>query len=166
METFRSISFTACFLGIVITIFNSLYPSEKFAKQLKITFSLIFILCLIKPVIDGSIEFPEISETVSASSEYYSELKDNADNYFIDSIENNISSSLKYYLEENGIYIEEIKTSINISENNSISINEVKVTIDNAENAEAVKKYLDKKTEGTANIIVVANKKEGQGTDE
>lgn len=129
MEKFRLIALTACLLGIIITIFNSLYPSEKFTKQVKMIFSLIFILSLAKPAAAGDFSLPEIGETVSASSDYYRSLSDNTYEYFIRSVENNISASLESKLREINIYPEEIETSINISDNGSISINEVKITL-------------------------------------
>ncbi|MDE5860025.1 MAG: hypothetical protein K2H23_06535, partial [Oscillospiraceae bacterium] len=56
-------------------------------------------------------------------------ISDNTYDYFIRSVENNISASLESKLHENNIYPEEIETSINISDNGSISINEVKITL-------------------------------------
>ncbi|MCM1328569.1 MAG: hypothetical protein NC253_03935 [Ruminococcus sp.] len=149
MESFRAIAFAACFLGIVITIFNSLYPSEKFAKQIKTIFSLIFILSVAKPIAAGKIEFPEIGDTVSASAEYYSSLNDNTYSYFISSVESNISAALAGKLREKNIYPEEIETSINISENGSISINEVKITLkDMADKAETERCVIDETEQG------------------
>ena len=140
MSAFRLMAGTACFLGIVITIFSSLYPSDKFAKQMKIIFSLIFVISIIKPVVQGKFDFPEISETVSASADHYSSLSDNTYDYFIRSVESNISTSLEAELNKKNIYPGEIETSINISDNGSISINEVKITLnDMSEYSEAVK---------------------------
>ena len=100
METFRLIALTACFLGIIITIFNSLYPSEKFGKQIKIIFSVIFILSLVKPIALGGFTLPALSETVSASSDYYESLNDGAYDYFIASVESSINAALKDKLHE------------------------------------------------------------------
>lgn len=124
------ISGTACFLGIVITIFRSLYPSEKFSKQMKMIFSLIFIISVVKPFASGKVSFPEINENISANEEYYAEKNEEAYNYFVRSVEENINSSLEAALNEINIYPANIQTSINISENGSISINEVKLVLD------------------------------------
>ena len=161
MQTFRLIAMTACFLGIVITIFNSLYPSEKFSKQVKMIFSLIFILSIAKPIAAGKITLPEIGNTVSASSDYYSSLSDNTYDYFIRSVENNISSSLEAKLHEKNIYPEEIQTSINISDSGSISINEVIITLkDMTVSSEAVR-CITEATEGEAKVTVKEFKDEG-----
>ena len=130
MQAFRLMAGTACFLGIVITIFSSLYPSDKFAKQMKIIFSLIFIISIIKPAVQGKFDFPELSETVSASADHYSSLNDSTYDYFIRSVERNISFSLEASLNEKNIYPQEIETSINISDSGSISINEVKLVLE------------------------------------
>ena len=161
MQTFRLIAMTACFLGIVITIFNSLYPSEKFSKQVKIIFSLIFILSVAKPVAAGRITIPEIGKTVSASSDYYSSLNDNTYDYFIRSVENNISSSLEAKLHEKNIYPEEIQTSINISEGSSISINEVIITLKDMTVSSVAAECIIAATEGEAKVTVKEFKDEG-----
>lgn len=154
MESFRLISLTACFLGIVITIFNSLYPSEKFAKQVKVIFSLIFILSIIKPFAAGKLALPESDYAVSASAERYEALGDSAYGYFLSSVENNISASLEAKLREKNIYPEEIETSINISDNGSITINEVKITLkDTAERSEA-ERCIKEATESSVTVIV------------
>ncbi|MCH5193495.1 MAG: hypothetical protein J1F11_06005 [Oscillospiraceae bacterium] len=161
MQTFRLIAMTACFLGIVITIFNSLYPSEKFSKQVKIIFSLIFILSIAKPFAAGRITLPEIGETVYASSDYYSSLNDNAYDYFIRSVESNISASLEAKLNEKNIYPEEIQTSINISDSSSISINEVIITIKDMNVSSQVIECITEATEGEAKVTVKEFKDEG-----
>ncbi len=167
METFRTIAFTACFLGIAIAVFNSLYPSEKFAGQLKIIFSLIFILSVIKPIASGKTDIPEIAAAASASSgsaDYYSSMSDRADEYFIRSVENNISSVLESSLHEIEIYPEEIETSINISENYGISINEVKIVLNaqNAYEAEAVKHCVSDRIGSTAAVMVCLAEENGK----
>lgn len=159
METFRATAFTACFLGIAIAVFNSLYPSEKFAGQIKIIFSLIFILSVIKPIASGKADIPETAaaaSSVSGSADYYSSVSDRADEYFIRSVENNISSVLESALHEIEIYPEEIETSINISENYGISINEVKIVLNgrDAHGAGAAERCVSDRIGGTAAVTV------------
>lgn len=160
MEAFRMISATACFLGIVITVFSRLYPSEKFEKQMKTIFSLIFLISIATPLLNGKFNLPDISETVTASSSYYQEISSNADEYFVNSIENNISVRLEAALNSKNIFPLEIQTSVNISEDNSISINEVNVLMLSEGYDEAIKKCI---CENIGNeTIVVVKMKEGQ----
>ncbi|MDE6762469.1 MAG: stage III sporulation protein AF [Oscillospiraceae bacterium] len=156
METFRAISLTACFLGIVIAVFNSLYPSEKFAGQLKIIFSLIFILSLIKPIASGRFDLPEIAEAAAASSDYYESLGERADDYFVRSAESNISAVVESILHENEIYPEEVETSINISENYSISISEVKIALKNAADAESARRCVSEQIGNNVAVTVIS----------
>ena len=142
METFRMISATSCFLGIVITIFNKMYPSEKFEKQMKTIFSLVFLISILTPILNGSFNLPDITETVEASNAYFQEISINADEYFIRSIEKNISIRLEAELNSKNIFPVEVQTSVNISDNNSISINEVNVTVTDIELAEEIKKCI------------------------
>lgn len=158
MDSFRAIAFAACFLGIVITIFNSLYPSEKFNKQIKTIFSLIFILSIAKPIAAGKITFPEIGDAVGASAEHYESINDNTYKYFISSVESNISAALEGKLREKNIYPEEIETSINISDNGSISINEVKITLNDMSDSFEAKRCIIGETE--EGVIVIVKEKE------
>lgn len=154
METFRSISITACFLGITITIFGRLYPSEKFEKQMKTIFSLILVISIANPIASGKLELPDISEAVTANSDYYQSLSENTDDYFIKSVEKNISINIETELREHNILPLEINTNINISENNSISISEVSVTVDNAEYADEIRNIISSNTGDEVNVIV------------
>ena len=160
MEAFRLMAGTACFLGIVITIFSSLYPSDKFAKQMKIIFSLIFILSVIKPVAQGKFDFPEFSETVSVSADYYSSLNDNAFDYFIRSVESNISFSLGSALNEKNIYPLEIQTSVNISDSGSISINEVRLVLEDMSEYSAAAECIREAAESDVNVTAEVRQKE------
>ncbi len=154
METFQMISFTACFLGIVITIFSRLYPSEKFEKQMKTIFSLIFILSIVTPIAKNEFNLPEISETVTASTDYYKSISENADEYFIRALENNISANLKTELNKAEIYPSEIQINVNISEDSSISINEVRVTVNNNEYTDEIKDLIKENIGYEAEVIV------------
>ncbi len=159
MATFQMISLTACFLGIVITIFSRLYPSEKFEKQMKTIFSLIFILSIVTPIAKNDLHLPDISETITASSDYYQSLSENTDEYFIKALENNISANLKSKLNKAEFYPLEIHTSVNISADNSISINEVRVIMQNADYSDEIKKLI---TENVGvNTAVTVKMKEG-----
>lgn len=160
METFRMISATACFLGIVITVFSRMYPSEKFEKQMKTIFSLIFLISILTPVLNGKMQLPNISETIAASSSYYQEISVNTDEYFIKSIENNISNRLESELNSKNIFPLEIYTSVNISDNNSISINEVTILVTDVELAGEIKSCVNANVgqEVTVNVKM----KEGQ----
>lgn len=139
METFRMISATACFLGIVITFFSRLYPSEKFEKQMKTIFSLVFLISILTPLLQRKLQLPDINETIAVGNSYYQEIGMNTDNYFISSVEKNISTRLETEMNKKNIFPLEIRTAVNISDNNSISINEVNVLVTDAEKADEIK---------------------------
>ncbi len=159
METFRMISLTACFLGIVITVFSRLYPSQKFEKQMKTIFSLIFLLSIVTPIVNNELQLPDISKTVTASSDYYQTITENTDDYFIKALENNISANLKAELNKAEFYPLEIQTNVNISEDNSISINEVRVIMQSTEYSDAIKELII--TNIGENAAVIVKTKEG-----
>ncbi|MBP1560494.1 MAG: stage III sporulation protein AF [Oscillospiraceae bacterium] len=161
MDIFKGVALTSCFLGMAITIFDALYPSEKLEKQVKIIFSLIFLISITKPFFGGDISFPDIDSAVSASTDYYSSLNENTDDYFISSVENNISAALETALHEKNIYPEEIETSINISDGSSISINEVKITLCDMSLAEEAKRCIWDKTEKNVTVTVKEQPNDG-----
>ena len=153
MDVFRLVSASACFLGIVITVFGSLYPSEKFGKQMKIIFSLIFILSVLKPVLGGKFDLSELKSSVSDSPGQFEEISENTYGYFIRSVESNISAALETELGKLDIYPEKIETSINISENGSISISEIRLVLDNAEQVADAENCIGNAVNGSAKII-------------
>ena len=154
MAAFRMISLTACFLGIVITIFSRLYPSERFEKQMKTIFSLIFVLSIVTPIAQDKLDLPDISKTITASSDYYQSIRENTDEYFIRALESNISANLKAKLNEAEFYPLEIQTNVNISEDNSISINEVRLIMQSSEYSDAIKKLIAAYIGEDAEVIV------------
>lgn len=160
METFRMISAMACFLGIVITVFSRLYPSEKFAKQMKTIFSLVFLISVATPLLNGKLNLPDISETIAASNSYYQEISSNADEYFIKSIENNISVRLEAVLNSKNIFPLEIQTNVNISEDDGIFINEITVLMLSVEYEKEIKDCIYENV--SKDITVTVKTKEGQ----
>lgn len=159
MATFQMISLTACFLGIVITVFSRLYPSEKFEKQMKTIFSLVFIISIVNPIAQKDLHLPDISETVTTSSDYYQSICENTDEYFIKALENNISANLKSELNKAEIYPLEIQTSVNISADSSISINEVRVIMQSAEYSDEIKNLIIENV--GVNALVTVKMREG-----
>lgn len=139
MNEIQLVVISAGILAVVMNIFESVYPSEKYAKQMRIIFALIFVLTLVRPITDSIKSLSDAKESVDVVNENIYESSNNTLEYFKGSVERNISARLSDILIENGIAVKEIKTSINISENGGISINEVKIAAENAaQGAEAV----------------------------
>lgn len=126
-------------LAVLMNIFEGVYPSEKYAKQMRIIFALIFVLTLLRPIFSCIRNISQTVESIDVINEKLTVNNDNTLEYFKKSVERNISSRISGILEENGIKSKEIKTSINISDNGGISINEVIIAVENtAQGAEAV----------------------------
>lgn len=129
MDKFELIIASAGFIAVIISLFECLYPAERFNKQLKYIFSLILILTVTEPFITDSSEYVQAMDQIGSSLEQVSDKSDDVWEYFKNSVENNISTDIFKYLEKNKIKTDEIKTSINISESGSISINEIEITV-------------------------------------
>lgn len=132
MNEIQLVMITAGILAVVMNIFESIYPAEKYSKQMRMIFSLVFILCLVKPITSSIDSLSDTVESIDVINDNISVNSDNTLEYFKESVERNISSRMADILTDNGIPIKEIKTSINISENGSISINEITIAAENA----------------------------------
>lgn len=128
MENIRLIIISAGVIGVVMNIFEAVYPSEKYQNQMKMIFSLIFILCLIVPIKNNIKDISDI-EKLTVSTDKKIEYNENCvEDYFKASVERNISSQIGDQLKNEKIPFKEIKTSITISENGGIYINEIIIT--------------------------------------
>lgn len=156
MDTLCSAAASACILGIIFAVSENMLPSEKFAKQMKMIFSLILIAVIIAPFTEGEIsldsfEMPDITDKDSTfiyNSSFNSLVSDN------------ISDNLGKELSEMGIFPVKISVDINNSQDNSISIIGAEIIISSGntrETAEAAAEILgidrsliSVKTEGTS----------------
>ena len=78
MSAFSSVIGLACFISLAISFIDMICPEKKFEKQLKVIFSLIFIISVITPFLKGDIIFdlPEIdivSADISVENERYND---------------------------------------------------------------------------------------------
>ena len=125
MELMRKIIVCACFLSIVITIVDSIQPGEKFGRQLKMIFSLVFVTGIVSAAIscDFDFEIPAFAEV--EDYEGYNNLDSTADQAVKNETEKRVNEYIENLLEENGISFEKISSDININDDNSININRI-----------------------------------------
>lgn len=147
MDVFRYITLTAGLISIIIAVFESVIPSEKYSKQLRLIFSLILILSIASPFIQGKADIAGITDDAALASADISGKSAAADRYFEKSVENNISRSIGDMLRSNKINFTEIKTSINISESFGISINEIEIAVDDTAREDEIIALVKEKTE-------------------
>lgn len=143
MDLFRAISYIACLIAIIIAVIDSLYPSEKYAKQMKMIFSLVFLSCITAPIVNKEVSLDDISVSVEADSNLLDERAEETYDYFIKSIENNLNMELKSTLTQNQINVQEILTSINISDDNSICIREVQIIMSDKDKYDKAVKLIE-----------------------
>lgn len=149
MSSVCSLVAIACFVSVAVSVADMICPEKKFDKQLKVIFSLLFVIASVSPFIKGTItfEFPDISDISVNKSIDYIEYTDE----LIKEIENNVAQGLKNELSEKNLYIKEIYASVNISDNNSISISKVVFYPKNDDDGEKIqneiKNILGKDTE-------------------
>ena len=149
MSVFSSVIGLACFVSLAISLVDMICPEKKFEKQLKVIFSLLFVISVATPFLKGDIilDFPEIdivSADISVESKRY-------DDTIIKEIEQNVEKGLRDELISKNLYTKEISVNVNISDNNSISISKVIFYIENSEMEEEIyseiRKILGEETE-------------------
>ncbi len=149
MSVFSSVIGLACFVSLAISLVDMICPEKKFEKQLKVIFSLLFVISVATPFLKGDIilDFPEIdivSADVSIEKERY-------DDEIVKQIKENVEKGLRDELISKNLYTKEISVSVNISDNNSISISKVIFYTENSEMDEEIyseiRKILGEETE-------------------
>jgi hypothetical protein len=153
MDGLRAASAVACFAGIVISMIDVLSPSDKFLKQMKIMFALMFLLCVVTPIARGEIRFDDFAVTASVETEL-GQSEAAGEEYFKRAVESNISRNLAEILADEGIETQKIKTSINISENGGISISVIEAFIKDTGKADAALSALHKASGETAEVYI------------
>lgn len=138
MDMLRGAAASACFLGIVFSVMENMIPSEKFAKQIKVIFSLILALVIIPPFIGAEIDIPDF-DISGAEQEDYSKITEIR---LEEEICSNICDSLTQMLHGYEIYPEKISVDINNSADGSISITKAEITLDSSEKAAAAEKII------------------------
>ena len=138
MNTIKMMIGTACFIGIAISIADMIKPSEKFNKQIRMIFSLAFVLSILTPIMSSGFDFSISQDIISTNGSQYSEMDATVDNQLRTITENNIADSLTVKLIESGIKCNEINVSINIEEDSGISINKIEIDSDDNEKSRMI----------------------------
>ena len=108
MNEIQLVVISAGILAVVMNIFESIYPSEKYAKQMRIIFALVFVLTLSKPLMGSIKNLSDTAESIDVINENISGNTDITFDFFKGSVERNISSRLADILLENDIAVKEI----------------------------------------------------------
>lgn len=137
MDGIRELILTAVLMGTGLSLAEAVCPSERYEKQLRTLFAMLFIAAAAAPFLNGSINFnldggEEYTEEVIQSSAIYSQ------SVMKGQIMRSLRDELASLLKKNNITAEEISVSVNITEDNCINISEVSISIsDSSKEAEA-----------------------------
>ncbi len=159
MEHIRLIIISASIIGVLMNVFEAIYPSEKYEKQMKMIFSLIYVLCLIAPIKDSIRNISDIEELTVSADEKIEYNESCVSEFFKGSIERNISSQIGILLKDSKIPYYEIKTSITISENGGIYINEIIIFVEDISRGDEIIDIV-KKEIGEDTLIKIEEKSE------
>ena len=129
METLRIIAFLACFLSVAISMLDIIRPDGKFKKQVRLIFSLVFLISIITPIMHNDINLDVLeSEDIKQTSEYRA-VCDTFYNSLSDNYSDNLEKALCAKLQINNVNPKEISVIVNIDENNCINIIEVQIVL-------------------------------------
>ncbi len=129
MEKLRSLTFIACYLGIAISMLDIITPCDKLKKQIRFIFSMVFIIAIATPLLDGGIDFEVPTIEKIENSEEYIAVTNTYNQSLANSFKQNIENNLKEKLKVNRINPKEILLVVNIDEDNCISISEVNLVL-------------------------------------
>jgi hypothetical protein len=104
-------------MSIIICVADMIKPNEKYDKQLKILFSLMFVLSILIPLAKSDFNL-EIEPIENVSVDYSDDMLENE-------IKNNIEKALRIKLNEQNITVEKLDVITHIEDNGSISISKV-----------------------------------------
>lgn len=125
MELLKKVVLSACFLSIVISLADSIKPGERFTRQLKLIFSLLFVSGIVVSAVNSDFDF-EIPVAASVEDlEVYENLSETADKAVLSSAENSVIDMVINILTSQGISFEKIIANINMNDDGSININEI-----------------------------------------
>ena len=136
MDAIQKIVLIACLLSIAIMIFDIMYPNDKLHKQVKLIFSLIFILGIFTPIISGKINITIPTSTSIEDNTLYIDFQDKMDEQVLSQAKKRIEQVLSHELSKKGIKTKEISIKINIEDNSCISISEVEIACDSITKAQ------------------------------
>lgn len=125
MELLKRVILTACFLSTAITIADSVKPGEKFSRQLRLIFSMIFITGTAAAVLSSDIspELPALALDPEPGN--YKSVEEAADKAVSSAAEKSVNDMICRILTAKGISFEKIDVVINMNEDGSIDINEI-----------------------------------------
>lgn len=135
MELLKKVILSACFLSIVISLADSIKPNEKFAKQIKLIFSLLFISGIFVAIANSEfdIDIPVAADVNEL--EGYKAVSDTADRAVIYSAESSVNDMVCRILTSRGIGYKKIIVNVNMNDDGSININEIGYCGDEYESA-------------------------------
>lgn len=125
MELLKRVILSACFLSIAISLADSIKPGERFARQLRLIFSLIFVSGIIAAAASSDLEFELPAAAGVEELDGYINISETADQAVLSTAENSVIDTVGRILTAEGISFEKITANINMNGDGSININEI-----------------------------------------
>lgn len=152
MDTLRNVLLGACLAAVAISVAGGLCPEQKFEKQLRLIFSLLFLTCLGGAVLKSGVSFslPAFSSSPSSGAAY-ADVQERLEAQFFQTAQRNAADALKEKLEQNGTPVKEILVTIHKEEDGGIRISEVRT--------------VPMRTEDFPSISALVSQEAGPGTE-
>lgn len=143
MDILKKVILSACFLSIVISLADMIKPGEKFTRQLKLIFSMIFISGTILSALNADFKFEIPAAAGAEELEGYETISEAADKAVLEAAEKSVSDMISRILTSERISFEKISSVINMNDDGSINIIEVEYYGNEYEKAsEAIRKNI------------------------
>ena len=115
-----------CVTALALTIAEGILPMERFAKQIRLLFSLLMLTALLTPL--TKLNLLTNAPDPAAAEQYSEEIAAQADSARISAVKESVLHALEHAIAEHKVPCTVKEISLHISDNDSIIIDEVQIT--------------------------------------
>lgn len=140
MDTMRAVVLATCVISLLTGLLDSLKPSAKFDRQMRLLLSAVFLIGILTPLCKGAVALePQWNEEISVSDA----VSVAVDTEVIEQTIQNTEKLLETYLQENGVTDGNVLVEMHMTQDSRIEIEHVTVYCADTETAkEVLKAYL------------------------
>ncbi len=148
MESMKTIVISACAISLIIGIIQTIKPSEKYDRQIRIFTACLMLMGILAPLISSVQEITPNWDSTAAAEGYAEELEEESAQQLMMLAEEEVAAVLQQEMAQQAIPCSRLSVKMHIDENESISISSVTVVSTMPERAEAaIRQYFGEEVE-------------------
>ena len=126
MDSVYTAVLCGCVTALALTLAEGILPMERFAKQIRLLFSLLMLIALLGPL--TKLELLTNIPEPAAAEQYSEEIAALADSARVSAVKESVLHALENAIAEHKVPCTVKEISLHISDNSSIMIDEVQIT--------------------------------------